>query len=193
MATVREGNATALVVIDVQKDVVGNAWDRDRVVGRIATLVARARTEDVPVVFIQHHDAEMPQGSEGWELVDELVPGDGEPVVAKEYLDAFAGTTLSQVLADLGSTHLVIAGAQTMACIRATTHRALAEGYDLTLVSDAHTTDDLEWGDVTLSARQIVDYTNLSLQFTTYPGQETRVVPHDAVSFSSLVGAQEQH
>lgn len=183
MATVRNGDRTVLMVIDVQNDVVANALDRDGVVGRIATLVARARTEDVPVVFVQHHDAEMPQGSDGWQIVDGLVPGDSEPVITKEYPDAFADTALPQVLADLGATHLVVAGAQSMACIRATSHRALAEGYDLTLVSDAHTTDDLDWDGVFLSARQIIDYTNLYLQFTTYPGQETRVVPHDAVAF----------
>jgi len=37
---------------------------------------------------------------------------------------------------------LVVAGAQTDACIRSTLHGALVGGYDATLVSDAHTTED---------------------------------------------------
>lgn len=191
MTRVRNGNATALVVIDVQNDVMANAWDRDAVVSRIATLVDLARSSHVPVIHVQHQDEEMPHGSDGWQFVEDVTPRDGEPVIAKHYLDAFADTGLTPVLAELEVSHLVVAGAQSMACIRATTHRALAEGYDLTLVSDAHTTDDVDWDGVSLTAQQIVGYTNLYMQFTAYPGQETRVIPHDAVTFPAPANTQE--
>lgn len=191
MATIRDGNTTALVVIDVQNDVMAHAWERDAVVRRIATLLSHARAERIPVIHVQHQDDEMPQGTDGWQFVEDVAPVDGEPVVAKRYLDAFAETELPRLLAETGASHLVIAGAQSMACIRATSHRALAEGYDLTLVSDAHTTDDLDWGEVSLTAQQIVDYTNLFIQFTAYPGQQTQVVPHHEVSFPTPAGMQE--
>ena len=191
MATIRDGS-TALVVIDVQNDVMKAAWDRDGVVARIATLIDRARNEDVPVIFVQHEDEEMQPGTDGWQYVQEIAPREDDIVIAKQYPDSFADTVLEQALEDLGVSHLVIAGAQSMACIRVTSHRALAEGYDLTLVADAHTTDDLDYQGVTLTAEQIVGYTNLCVQFTSYPGQESRVTPHDSVSFTTSTNAQNE-
>ena len=134
MATVREGDKAALMVIDVQNDVVARAWKRDDVVRRIAFLADRARAEGVPVIYVQHHGDGLPQGSDGWQIVDEIAPRDGEAVIAKKYPDAFEGTDLEETLTNLGISHLVITGAQTDACVRSTTHRALAEGYDMTLV-----------------------------------------------------------
>lgn len=188
MATIRQGQA-ALVVIDVQNDVVANAWNRDGVIGNIVSLIDRARAAEMPVIFVQHVDEELVQDTDGWRFVDELVPEEGEPVITKHYPDAFVETELPRMLADLDISHLVVAGAQSMACIRATTNRAMAEGYDLTLVGDAHTTDDVDFGGVALSAEQIVGYTNLCVQFTAYPGQEIRVVAHDAVAFGAPVVA----
>lgn len=190
MATIRSGH-TALMVIDVQKDVVANAWRRDEVVGNITFLIDRAREAHVLVIFVQHEDEGLVRDSDGWQFVDEITPLSGEPVIAKQYQDSFADTELSQTLKRLDISHLVITGAQSMACIRATSHRALAEGYDLTLVADAHTTDDLDYDGVQLSAAQIIGYTNLCLQFTTYPEQESRVVPHDAVAFTTPTDVQE--
>jgi nicotinamidase-related amidase len=190
MATIRDGR-TALVVIDIQTDVVQDAWDREGVIGRTAALIDRARAEDVPVIYVQHHDAYMEQESNGWQFVEEIAPRAGEVVIAKEYPDAFEETDLEQTLADLGVSHLVVAGAQTDACIRSTTHRALAQGYDLTLVEDCHTTDDREFGGVTISARQLVSHTNLCMWAISYPGRVSGIAPHDAVSFTTPAGAQE--
>ena len=192
MATVREGNKAALVVVDVQNDVVARAWQRDRVVSRIASLADRARAEGVPVIYVQHHDSDMEQGSDGWQIVDEIAPRDGEVVIAKQYPDAFEETDLEQTLANLGISHLVITGAQTDACIRSTTHRALAEGYDMTLVEDCHTTDDRGFDGVDISAEQLVVHTNLCMWSVTYPGRVSGISPHDAVSFTTPAGAQEK-
>lgn len=184
------GTGTALVVIDVQNAVVADAWDRDGVVGRIATLVDRARAEGCPVVFVQHEEDEddMRRGSEGWRLVPELVPAEGEPVVAKSYPDSFADTELPVTLERLGAGHLVLAGAQTDACVRTTFHRALAEGYDVTLVADCHTTDDRAFNGVAISGEQIVAHMNLYAQFTVYPDRVPIVASHDAV----VLGARSQ-
>ena len=95
MSTLPDRPNTALVVIDVQKGVVGDAIRRDDVVGNISTLVDKARAEDVPVVWVQHSsDDELPQGSEPWEYVDELAPGDAEPLIHKRYGDSFEDTDL---------------------------------------------------------------------------------------------------
>ena len=143
MTTLTERPHTALVVIDVQRGVVAAAHDRDRVVANIATLVERARAQQTPVVWVLHsHPEHLPRESDAWQLVPELAIADGEPVVHKAWADSFEETDLEGVLAGLGVGRLVVSGAQTDECIRSTLHGALVRGYDATLVSDAHTTED---------------------------------------------------
>jgi nicotinamidase-related amidase len=181
-----QGDRTALVVIDVQNAVVENAWDRDGVVSRIATLIGRARDEQVPVVFVQHENDPEERGTHGWQFVDAVAPRAGDIVIAKQYPDAFVETDLAATLEDLDVGHLVIAGAQTDGCIRATFHRSLVEGYDVTLVADCHTTDDraLE-GVTTITGEQIVAHTNMYVPYTLYPGQASSISSHDDVPLST--------
>jgi nicotinamidase-related amidase len=148
MTTLPDRPHTALLVVDVQNGVVAGAPRRDEVVDNIRQLVDRARAADTPVVWVQHADDEqLTEGSEAWAYVPELHLGAHEPVVHKRYGDSFEGTDLEEQLAALGVGHLVVAGAQSDACIRSTIHGAFTRGYDVTLVTDAHTTEDLtEWG-----------------------------------------------
>jgi nicotinamidase-related amidase len=173
---------TALLVIDVQNDVVARAHDRDAVVATIATLVDRARTEGVPVVWIQHSDDDLPAGSDAWQIVTELAPGDAEPLVAKHFGDSFEDTILESVLADLGVGHLVVTGAQTDYCVRSTIHGAFTRGYDVTLVSDAHTTEDTtQWG--APPPDQVIAHTNLYWRHQAAPGRTARVVTAEEVGW----------
>jgi len=176
MTTLTDRPHTALVVIDVQVGVVGDAYDRDRIVGNVATLVDAARAAGVPVVWVQHsHPEYLPIGSEGWHYVPELTIADGEPVVGKTYADSFEDTDLEAVLAAGGIGRLVVAGAQTDECIRSTLHGALVRGYDATLVSDAHTTEDQsEYGAPTPDL--VVAHTNLYWQYHRAPGREAGIV-----------------
>jgi len=151
---------SALIVIDVQRDVVANAFRRDEVVANISGLVDRARKEGVPVIWVQHSDDELVKGSEGWAYVDELRMADDEPVVHKQFGDSFEGTKLDELLQERGVERLVVCGAQTDACIRSTLHGAIARGYNATLVSNAHTTDDCSWATPPLSAEQVIAHTN---------------------------------
>jgi nicotinamidase-related amidase len=138
---------TALLVIDVQNGVVDGAHLRDAVVAHVGSLVEKARREQVPVVWIQHSDEQLARGSDEWRIVPELNPDDAEPLVEKNYGDSFEDTELETVLSGLGVGRLVVVGAQTDACVRSTLHGALVRGYDTTLVSDAHTTEDqTAWG-----------------------------------------------
>ena len=143
MTTLAKRPNTALLVIDVQNGVVGGAYERDTVVANVGTVVEKARAAEVPVVWVQHSSDNLAQGSEQWRIVPELSPDESEPLVEKRYPDSFEETTLESVLADLAVGHLVVAGAQTDECVRSTLHGALVRGYDATLVSDAHTTEDL--------------------------------------------------
>jgi hypothetical protein len=142
MTTLAGRPNAALLVIDAQNGVLAATADRDSVLANIGVLVARARTEGAPVIWVQHAGEGLPRGSEGWQLVPEVSRLGSEPVVHKGYGDSFEDTDLEELLARRGVGRLVVAGAQSDACVRATIHGAFTRGYDVTLVSDAHTTGD---------------------------------------------------
>ena len=183
MATLENRPNTALLVVDVQNSVVGEAHQRDAVVGNIAALVGKARDRSVPVVWVQHNNADnLPRGSEGWQLVPELTRDDAEPLVDKQFPDSFEDTTLESVLAGLGVGRLVVAGAQTDECIRGTLHGAIVRGYDATLVGDAHTTEDLsEYG--APPPDKVIAHTNLYWRYHSAPGRAAGVVSTEEVDF----------
>jgi nicotinamidase-related amidase len=184
MTTLPDRPNTALLVIDVQNGVVDAAHDRDRVVANIRALVDRARTEGVDVVWVQHHSEELPEGSEQWSYVPELELREGEPVVHKAYGDSFEATDLEELLAARGIGRLVVAGAQSDACIRSTLHGAIARGYDAMLVADAHTTEDLTaYG--APPPDQVISHTNLYWGFHTAPGRTAGTVSTTDVEFGA--------
>ena len=174
---------TALLVVDVQNDVVGAAWQRDEVVGRIADLVDRARTAEVPVVWVQHNAPDMPIGSSGWQIVEQLVPNKGEPRIDKQYGDSFADTDLESVFAGLNVGHLVLCGAQTDACITATLYGGVHRGYDVTLVEDGHTTDDSEFRGQQLPAELMVNHLVRAAKYSELPDVALTATPAASVSF----------
>ncbi|RNL58353.1 isochorismatase family protein [Arthrobacter oryzae] len=183
MTTLSGRPNTALVVVDVQTGVVERAHQRGAVVANIGTLVARARQEGVPIVWVQHSDEELARGSDAWEYVPELRRQEQEALVHKSFGDSFEGTALEDVLAAAGVGRLVVTGAQTDACIRSTIHGAFARGYDVTLVSDAHTTEDQSaWG--APPPDQVIAHTNLYWRYQTAPGRTAGVTETKDVTFS---------
>ena len=141
MTTLENRPNTAVLVVDVQNGVVEGAHDRAAVVANIGSLVEKARQGGVPVVWVQDSGGHIVKGSDDWQIVPELDPGDTEPHIDKSYGDAFEDTSLETVLSDLGVGRLLVVGAETDACVRSTLHGAFVRGYDTTLVSDAHTTE----------------------------------------------------
>jgi nicotinamidase-related amidase len=185
MTTLENRPNTALLVVDVQNCVVQAAHGRDAVVANVGALVDKARREQAPVIWVQHSDKKILRGSDDWRIVPELVPADAEPLVEKNYGDAFEDTTLATVLSGLGVGRLVIVGAQTDACIRSTLHGAFVRGYDVTLVSDAHTTQDLTaWG--APPPAQVITHTNLYWTYQTAPGRIAEAVETKDVDFGCL-------
>jgi nicotinamidase-related amidase len=184
MTTLKNRPNTALLVVDVQKGVVAGNHERDAVVANIGSLVDKARQTQVPVVWVQHSDEQLARGSDDWQIVPELAPGDAEPLVEKSYGDAFEDTTLETVLSGAGVGRLVVVGAQTDACIRSTLHGALVRGYDAILVSDAHTTEDqTAWG--APPPDQVIAHTNLYWTYQTAPGRTAGTVKTSDVNFGS--------
>lgn len=183
MTTLADRPNTALLVIDMQRGVVADAYAVDEVVANINALVDRARAASVPVIWIQHSNDEMPRGSEAWQYIDELRRLDDEPLVHKEYGDSFEETELESILADHRVGELVVTGAQTDACVRSTLHGALVRGYDAILVADAHTTEDLRrWG-APFGPEESIAYTNLYWGFSKAPGRAGSIMATRDVEF----------
>lgn len=165
---------TALVVIDVQRDVVADASEEARTLAVIGDLVTAARRTGRPVVWVRHEDERLVAGSPGAEWAGGLEPAAREPVITKTFRDAFEQTGLKSCLTDLGADQLVIVGAQSEYCVSTTAHRALVEGFDVTLVEDGHTTTEPTSGSG-LSACQAIDHTNAIFRTLRYPGRTVRV------------------
>ena len=167
---------------------VADAYQRDEVIANINTLVDKARAKQVPVIWVQHSDDNLPEGTDGWQYVPELKRLDSEPVVHKHYGDSFEDTILESELARRGVGRVVVSGAQPDACIRETLHGAFVRGYDTTLVKDAHTTEDFTAYGLP-PADKVIAHTNMYWTWQAGPGREASVVDTATVDFDAPVAA----
>jgi len=151
---------TALLVIDAQVGLLDQAYRRDEVVARIADLIAKARTAGAPVIYVQHDSDEAGDliaiGTPGWRIHPALAPQGADLVVHKRSSDSFYETSLQRELDARGVTRLIVTGMKTEMCVDTTSRRAVSLGYDVTLVTDAHTTTDTD----TLPAAHMIAYHN---------------------------------
>jgi nicotinamidase-related amidase len=185
MSTFEGRPNSALLVVDVQRGVVREAYERDAVVANIARLVEKARHERVPVIWVQHSDEQLIKGTDDWQLAGELTPHTSEPLVEKHYGDSFEDTNLEAVLSAHGVGRLIVVGAETDACIRSTLHGALARGYDTFLVSDAHTTNDqTAWG--APPPEHVIAHTNLYWTYQRAPRRSAGTVETGLVEFTHM-------
>ena len=183
MSTFTDRHNSALLVIDVQVGVMVDAFERDSKISNMAKAIDKARAEGVPVIWVQHSDGGLVLESPDWEIVPELEPLASEPKVRKTFRSSFVETNLEEVLKDLGVSHLFVCGAETNNCVRHTSHTALEMGYDLTLISDAHTTTGFEWNGYIIDAARVIDDQNTNFLDYVLPGRTARAVPVAELSF----------
>ena len=171
--------SSALMIIDVQRDVVPRALNVEQVVSNINSLIGKARESGTPVIWVQHSDDYLIKNSEGWEFVPELKPAPGDLRIYKTCANSFTDTDLSETLEALGTKHLIITGAQTDFCVNATTNAAVELGFDVTLVSDAHTTEDTP----SSTAAELIAEKNAQFEALSRGDQKIEVLPEEAISF----------
>lgn len=157
---------TAVLVIDVQVGMFAEpdpVYKAEALLDRINYVLDGARRAGLPIIYIQHQsDREghpLQYGADAWRIHPAIAPHDGDPVIAKTMPDSFYETRLRDELAARGIKRLIITGIQTDLCVDTTTRRAVSEGYDVTLVSDAHST----WKSGELTAAQIIAHHNHTL------------------------------
>jgi nicotinamidase-related amidase len=184
MATVRAGSRSVLLVVDVQAGVIAHSFRGPETVRRVAQAVEKARQAGTPVIWVQHRDEELVPDSAPWQLAEGLEPLPDEIRIHKEHNSSFENTPLEGELTRLGASRILLAGAATNWCIRATAYGALERGYDLCLLSDAHTTGSqaLEDGFV-LEAESVIRDLNLAMTWLSYPGRRTTTATVDEADF----------
>ncbi|MCO6388351.1 cysteine hydrolase family protein [Aliihoeflea sp. 40Bstr573] len=140
---------TVLVVIDAQREYVDGKLPlpgAPAALTQIARLLQKARAEGAPVVHVQHKGKAgglFDPATTSFALADEAAAKDGEAVVEKGLPNAFAGTSLKDVLEASGRKRLVLAGFMTHMCVSSTARAALDLGFQTVVVSDASATRDL--------------------------------------------------
>jgi nicotinamidase-related amidase len=151
--------ATTLLLIDLQRNMLEppeQAPGAARLIGLVNGLLERARAAGAGVVHVRNNGAEEEldfPGTPGWELYH--VPVEGEAIVDKEGMDAFAETNLAE-LVPAGS-RLVVAGLASDYCVRATVLAALRRGYDVRLVRGGHGAYDADGKSAETIEKEIED------------------------------------
>jgi nicotinamidase-related amidase len=157
----------ALLVIDVQRGMFNGErippiHAGEVLLARLQRLIAQARAAGVPVIFVRHGGAPghlLETGTANWEIHPAIAPVADEVIVEKHTPDSFHETTLSAELTALGARRLVVVGAQSEICVDTTCRRAFSLGFEVVLVSDAHST----WDSAVLTADQIIQHTSRTL------------------------------
>ncbi|MEU9314616.1 isochorismatase family protein [Streptomyces sp. NPDC048295] len=148
---------TALVVVDLQKGIVGldAVHPAADVVAKSAALADAFRAKDLPVVLVHVVDGapgrnETSTGAGGalpadWaDIVPELGPREGDIVVTKRTWGAFHGTDLDLRLRRAGVTQIVLTGIATSVGVESTARSAHEHGYHVTIATDAVTDRDAD-------------------------------------------------
>jgi nicotinamidase-related amidase len=145
----------ALIVIDVQESFrqqpLWAAISEPGIADSVGRLVAAARARGELVVWVLHTEpgtgTVFDPGRGYVRLMDGLLPGDGEPVIAKTSHNAFTTTNLQQLLTERAITELTVCGIRTEQCCETTARIAADLGYGVTFVTDATATSPIEHRD----------------------------------------------
>jgi len=153
------GRRPALLVIDVNVGFTDPAsplvCELDGVVAAIGRLLDEARRAQIPVVYttVSYTEGDrtaaaafiekvpalltLEAGSRWVEIDPRVAPLPHEPVLNKLFASAFFGTALSSLLAAAGCDSVIVTGASTSGCVRATAVDALQHGYRPLVPRDA--------------------------------------------------------
>ncbi|MER9006150.1 isochorismatase family protein [Mesorhizobium sp. M0862] len=169
-------NLAPLIVIDLQTNMFDGRveppiHDAPGIAERTCSLIDWARREGRKVAFVRHDGPTgdpLAPGEPGWPVWPELGQAKDEPTFSKTVRNAFSNAELGAWVAGQGVGEVVLAGAQTDFCIAGTVEGALAEGFGVTVVSDAHSTLDTEGETATeIIARYNADFTDAGVTLVT--------------------------
>ncbi len=155
---------TALLLIDIQNDYFPGG--KMELVGAEA---AARQARELLQCFREHggyhvhiqHESVRPgstfflRGTDGITIHDLVAHFEGEPLVVKNFPNAFRDTNLLDMLKENGIERLVICGMMTHMCVDATVRAAADLGFQVMLAADACATRDLSYGETTIPADHV--------------------------------------
>ena len=140
---------TTLIMIDCQNTYqqgIMQLEGAEAALAEAARLLTRARAAGIPVLHIMHDAGEgspYDVHAEIGQISNEVAPLAGEPVIIKNYPNAFVGTDLDTRLREAPGRDLILAGFMTHMCVNSTARGAFNLGYHPTVVASATATRQL--------------------------------------------------
>lgn len=171
---------TALLIIDMQSALLRDAYDAEACLRRIADLARRARSAHVPVIHVRQRLQDEPAGLA--DVHPSVAARPGDVLLDKDSADSFLGTGLGELLHQRAVRRLIVTGFATEYCVDSTSRSALSGGYDLVLVSDAHTTPERPPG-AALTAPQVIAHHNATFSTIQYAGRSITVASAARIRF----------
>jgi nicotinamidase-related amidase len=184
LTQVKANMNAAVLVIDVQQGLCEGseaAFDCDGTISRINQVTRKARKAGAPVIFIQHESKSgyLEHGSNAWQLANGIEVETSDIRLRKTTPDSFLKTELESCLLRHGIQQLVVCGMHTEFCVDTTVRRALALGFPVILVSDAHTSA----GNAAISAQQVIAHHNATLTNISSFGPRVQATAGDDLNF----------
>ena len=148
---------TALLAMDYQLGIVaGYASDQQNLLGRTASLLTAARKAGIAIIYIVvgfrpgyaevsarnlsfsaiRQSGRFLPSDPGTAIHRDLAPAEGDIVITKHRVSAFAGTDLEMILRAKGVDHLLLAGIATSGVVLSTTRHAADADYRITIIRD---------------------------------------------------------
>jgi len=173
METSRKGLKTALLVMDIQTNIIGRLGERSKeVISTIQGAIGAARAAGIPIIYVvvgfrkglpeispdnksfsaaKANAASFPGLEEPIAIYPAVAPQPGDIVVTKRRISAFTGSDLEVVLRSLKVQHLVLTGISTSGVVLSTVREAADKDYHLSVLSDGCADSDNEVHTVLLS------------------------------------------
>ncbi|HDR3886326.1 TPA: isochorismatase family protein [Bacillus cereus] len=154
----------ALLIIDAQQELIDGNEQENEVFSKaelLATLniaVQQAIDSNALIIFIRDTDVASGKG-EGFEVHKQINIPQSAILINKAATNSFYGTSLHELLKEEKVKHLVIGGCKTEHCIDTAVRTATVQGFDVTLITNGHSTTDSN----VLSAEQIINHHNKTL------------------------------
>ena len=149
-----------LLVIDVQKAlVVDELHECKSFLNKVKKLINVARKNSVEVIFVQHDAGKgsgFSFGDEGFEIVEEVKPVEGEKIFVKTINTCFGNKDFSEYLKQRNDKELMVVGLQTDFCIDATIKSAFERGYKVYVPQGTNSTFDNDY----MEAKKAIKYFN---------------------------------
>jgi nicotinamidase-related amidase len=152
-----------LMVVDVQNALIKkHPYNEQKVIENIKKLILTARGNKKEVLYVRHDDGkgtELEQGTDGWQIYNDIAPDSSESIFEKQYNSAFLKTGLREYLESKNIDNIILVGLQTEYCMDATCKSAFDCGYKIIIPEETNTTFDNEY----LSGEKLYEFYNYKI------------------------------